>query len=354
MVSLQYRDEYVEALLKEISLRATYLYGSEVKSIYFGGGTPSVLTPSQLERILDALRMQFNVKEGVELTLEANPDDLSDTYLEVLGKLSFNRLSIGVQSFQSAHLELLRRSHTADQGIAAVERAAARGFRNINMDLIYGIPGLSAEEWTNNLQRAVALPVMHISAYHLTFETGTVFDHWKKLGRITEINEEESERQYNTLRRILGDHGFDHYEISNFAREGYYSRHNRIYWNNKKYLGLGPAAHSYNGMERSWNVSSLKKYIQRTGAGAQIFESETIDQRTAYHDYLITTLRTTAGADIKHISQAFNESISRHFLRVSGIMIEQGILIHKGDRISIDPGRWITSDGIIRRLMLDD
>lgn len=354
MVSMQYRDQYVDALIKEIGSKTAFFGDSGVESVYFGGGTPSVLSPDQLERILKALHQQFRLEENLELTLEANPDDLSDAYLRALDQLLFNRLSIGIQSFHKRDLELLRRSHTAEQGAEAIERAANLGFSNINMDLIYGIPGLAQEQWVENLLQAVVLPVSHISAYHLTFEPGTVFDHWKKTGRISEITEEESESQYIKLREILGDHGFDHYEISNFARDGMYSRHNRIYWNDKYYLGLGPSAHSYNGEERRWNVSSLKKYMEGITTGKVISESEKINEVNAYHDYIITTLRTASGADPNHISGAFSTRISDHFHRKSGRLIEQGIFVRHGERIGIDPGRWITADNIIRSLMLDD
>jgi oxygen-independent coproporphyrinogen-3 oxidase len=351
---MQFREAYIDALLKETVRRKKYFTGEEVESIYFGGGTPSVLEPAQLQLIMNQVKEMFPVKKSAEITLEANPDDLTGAYLDVLRELSINRLSIGVQSFHKSDLLLLRRVHNEKEAEQSIYRAARHGFTNINIDLIYGIPGLSAGQWKSNLQRAVNLPVTHISAYHLTFEPGTVFDHWRKQGRIIEMSEEESVNQYNSLREELEANGFDHYEVSNFARKGNHSRHNMIYWSNKNYLGLGASAHSFDGTKRSWNVASIKKYIRSINAGEDPGESEILDDRSRYHDVLITTLRTREGLDPHYMTRIFNERITDHFQRVSAAFVDRGILAEHDGRLHIPPERWITADGIIRDLMLEE
>lgn len=380
-VSLKYRDDYVDALLRELSSRAVELGQQEVSTVYLGGGTPSVLTATHLARIMNRLRQLYKVQAYAEVTLEANPDDLDDARLEMLRNQGFNRLSIGVQSFFSHHLELMRRSHNAEQASSAIKRAAEHGFENINMDLIYGLPGLTLEEWEENVRRTMDLPVQHISAYHLTYESGTVFDHWRKKGRIRELPEESSIKQYNMLRKITGEHGFEHYEISNFALPGYRSAHNSSYWSGAPYVGFGPSAHSYNGRERRWNVASLKQYIASAGTDLPGFEKETLTDRDRYHDYLITALRTSEGADLQKIRDLFGEAMVDELKKkaapfiVSGELVIEGGGLRKlnggqsedttaseqamseperaGSMLKMTPGGWLRSDLVTEQLMLD-
>ena len=351
-VSLKYVDEYVESLVKEIELRAGEKPGSEVETLYLGGGTPSVLSDLHLGKILDAVHKYYSFKEEAEWTVECNPDDLSPAYLEQLRNKGFNRISIGIQSFFERDLELMKRSHTSNQAERSVKDAAAAGFENITMDLIYGVPGQTPGEWEQNIRKALALPVSHISAYHLTFEPGTVFDHWRKKGRLLPVHEEDSVKQFQVLRRLLLERDFDHYEISNFALNGKMSAHNMLYWSGKPYLGLGPSAHSFDGTIRSWNVSSLKGYREGISAGAGFSETENLSKQERYHDYLITSLRTRWGADPIYIGQQFGGDIFQHFERNTKSFLEKGTLWMIDGNVAIHPDHWLLTDHILRELFV--
>lgn len=352
-VSLKYLDAYVDALLLELAHRGEELRGMEVSTVYLGGGTPSVLTPAHVEKIMNHVQELYQVEADAEVTIEANPDDLDDARLEMLLSHGFNRLSIGVQSFFPHHLELMRRSHNAAQASEALERAAHHGFENINMDLIYGLPGLTLTEWEQNVQKTMDLPVQHIAAYHLTYEAGTVFDHWRKKGRISELPEESSIAQYNMLREITAAHGFEHYEISNFALPGYRSVHNSSYWSGTLYAGFGPAAHSYNGTERRWNIASLKQYIASSRTGVGGFEVELLTPRDRFHDYLITALRTKEGADLERIRDQFGEEMADQLPGKAAPFIETGELKREGSLLKMTPGGWLRSDLVTQQLMLE-
>ncbi len=351
-VSLKYVDEYVESLKKEIELRAGEKPGSEMETLYLGGGTPSVLSEVHLEKILNTIHTHFTFVENAEWTIECNPDDLSPAYLEQLKNKGFNRISIGIQSFIEKDLELMRRSHNALQAEQSVKDAAAAGFENITMDLIYGVPNQSLREWEQNIKKALTLPISHISAYHLTFEPGTVFDHWRKKGRLLPVFEEESVNQFQVLRSLLLERGFDHYEISNFALNGNRSAHNMLYWSGLPYLGLGPSAHSYDGTDRSWNVSSLKKYMEGISRGSDFTETENLSTQEAYHDYLITSLRTRWGADPEYIRIQFGEEIFRHFEQNSKSFLEKGTLWTTEGHVAIQPDHWLLTDHILRELFV--
>jgi len=352
-VSLRNVDEYVDCLIKEIEIKAGEGQRAALETLYLGGGTPSVLAEKQHEKILDAIHRHFKFRDDAEWTIECNPDDLSPAYLEQLKRLGFNRISIGIQSFFEKDLKLMRRSHSSDQAEQSVRDASAAGFDNLTLDLIYGIPGQSLKEWEKNIEKALSLPVSHISAYHLTFEPGTVFDHWRKKGRLLPVHEEESVKQYRELRESLSGNGFDHYEISNFARNGKMSAHNMIYWSGKPYLGLGPSAHSYNGSRRSWNISSLKKYMEGISTGVCINEKENLTVRERYHDYLITSLRTKWGADPEYIQQHFGEALLEHFSQKSKSFLEDGSLWTMDSHVAIHPDHWLIADHILREMFVD-
>ncbi len=261
VVSTQYQDQFTASLIKEIKQRSYNQAFVDIKSLYLGGGTPSLLSAGNLQLIMEQLRTSYRISEEAELTIECNPDDLDAVKLDLFRELGFKRISIGIQSFREQDLGLMRRSHSAGQAARSVQMAASAGFENITVDLIYGVPGQTLLDWKDNILKAIELPVNHISAYHLSFEAGTVFDHWRKRGKIIPLAEEQSVQMFRLLREELGGAGFEHYEISNFARPGYRSRHNQLYWSGEAYLGFGPAAHSFDGSSRSWNVSSLKKYM---------------------------------------------------------------------------------------------
>jgi oxygen-independent coproporphyrinogen-3 oxidase len=346
-------DTYVDRLVEEIGHKSKTNPGKGLDTLYLGGGTPSLLSEAQLDRIVKSLLRFHSFREGPEWTIECNPDDLDPKRLAYLRSIGFNRLSIGVQSFHERDLVLMRRSHNAAQAERSVHEAAASGFRNISMDLIYGIPGQNFGEWEENIEKALSLPVSHISAYHLTFEPGTVFDHWRKKGRLFPVHEEESVQQYNKLREKLLPAGFEHYELSNFGLAGYRSEHNMIYWSEKPYLGYGPSAHSYDGLDRSWNHASLKGYLEGIAGGGDISETEHLGTDERYHDYLITSLRTRWGCDPDHLERKFGLRYREHFETKARPYLEGGSLYFTDGRIAIQPEKWLIADHIVRELFVD-
>jgi len=349
-VRLKYKPLFVDRLVEEIRMRTDPCPDRSMETLYLGGGTPSLLSGKELDRILNEIHARFSFPENAEWTIECNPDDLDPFYLEGLRKRGFNRISIGIQSFHKNDLQLMRRSHDPDQGKRSVKEAAGAGFDNINVDLIYGIPGQTIREWEQNLSRALALPVSHLSAYHLTFEPGTVFDHWRKKRRLIPVHEEESEQLYHLLREKMLQEGFDHYEISNFARDGKRSAHNLIYWSGKPYLGFGPSAHSFDGSVRSWNISSLKGYMEGISQGGQVMEEEMLTDSEKYHDYLITSLRTRWGADPEYIGVQFGNQMRTCFEKGCEKFLEEDIMWSKKGRVGIRPGKWLIADHILREL----
>lgn len=353
-VSHQYQDPYTGVLLKELELRASEQeQGGNLGSLYFGGGTPSLLSKGNLERILATVKRHYRFSKNPEISIECNPDDLDQSRIDLISELGFNRVSLGIQSFRDEDLTLMRRSHNAAQAEKAVHGLAAAGFDNITVDLIYGIPGQDLSHWEENIRKATELPVNHISAYHLTYEAGTVFDHWRKKGRIKPVYEEDSVAMYRLLREKLTGAGFEHYEISNFAREGWHSRHNQLYWSGRPYLGFGPSAHSFSGKTRLWNVASLKQYMQALEEGLPFSEREELTEKECYHDYIITSLRTSAGADPAVILKRFGEEIQKIFLSRCRSFIKSGRMTERDSRVSIEPDSWLLADHIMRELFLE-
>ncbi len=358
-VSLRYLDEFTDSLLKEIMLRSPGAADTmteadtRAETLYLGGGTPSLLSESHLKNVVTAIRRNYTYQKEAEWTIECNPDDLSAGRLRILKSLGFNRLSIGVQSFQEGDLELMRRSHHADQAMQAVREAADQGFENISIDLIYGIPGQEMAVWEKNLETALSLPISHISAYHLTYEPGTVFDHWRKKGRLVPVHEDVSVMQYRVMREKLLSAGFEHYEVSNFALKGRRSAHNMIYWSGKPYTGYGPSAHSYDGTARRWNLSSLKGYMEGIAGNGPFHESEQPGKDEQYHDYLITSLRTSQGADPGYMEQQYGREYREHFEHHAQTFLGEGTLVEKEGRIAIHPDQWLITDHILRKLFMD-
>jgi len=353
-VSLKYRDAFVEALCAEIQQRKNDIQGELIETIYLGGGTPSVLSSQHLSDIMNSISKHHTLSLDPEISIEVNPDDLSGEYLDTLRAKGFNRLSIGVQSFREEDLQLMRRSHTAIQAIDCLENAKEKGFKNINMDLIYGLPDLTPEHWKENLETTLSLPVNHISAYHLSYERGTVFHHWKKKGRIRELPEELSVDQYKLLRELTSEEGFEHYEISNFAKKGYRSKHNSTYWKGKKYIGLGPSAHSYNGTERRWNNASLKEYFQKEEDRQPYFEIENLSLKDQYHDYLLTSLRTIEGADLSFVERMFGIKVCRLLQDLAEKYISTGEMFIANGILAMTPEGWLRSDLILKELLLPE
>jgi oxygen-independent coproporphyrinogen-3 oxidase len=352
-VSLRHQDEFVDKLLLEIARRAPDFDGITMGSLYLGGGTPSLLSEGNLATIIESVHRHYSLAENAEITIECNPDDLTPGVTESFIKSGMNRISIGIQSFRDEELKLMRRSHLSEAAVRAVENAAAAGFGNITVDLIYGIPGQTLAGWGNNLDRALSMPITHLSAYHLTYERGTVFEHWRKKGKILPVEEEESIAMFRLLREKLLIAGFDHYEISNFARKGMRSRHNLLYWSGVPYAGFGPSAHSFDGEIRSWNVSSLKEYMEGISRGEIISEQERPSLKERYHDYLITSLRTSDGADPEFIRAKFGGSVRKHFDSMAGSFILEGSMVLADSRLVIAPDRWLLADHIMRELFLE-
>lgn len=303
----------VDAICKEIELRKDFFVNKDLNSIYFGGGTPSVLDKSELEKIFSTLSKNFNWKPDAEITFECNPDDLSKEKLLELKTFGVNRLSIGLQSFDDAELKWMNRLHSAAQSEASVKLAQDLGFENITIDLIYGSRFQTLKSWEHTLQKAVALDVKHISSYNLTVEEETELGYKVNKGTEEKIDEEKSAAQFNMMTDILSQNGFDHYEISNFGKEGFYAVHNSNYWKGAKYLGIGPSAHSYNENIRQWNLANNAVYVKNINEGKEFFETENLTAQNRYNEYVMTGLRTKWGCDLDFIKQEFGEEFARHF-----------------------------------------
>lgn len=310
-VNTNQTDTFISTLEKETVLRKSYISQEKVKTIYFGGGTPSVLTEKQLSAVFKFLHEFFSVVPDAEITFEANPDDLTKEYLQMLKNTGINRLSIGIQSFQNEHLKKMNRRHNAEQAIKSIEIAASVGFSNLSADLIYGLPGLTLQEWESSLQQIFRLPVVHLSAYHLTYHQGTPFYTWLKKGTLRELSENESIEQFNLLIDEAEKAGFEQYEISNFARNEQYSKHNSAYWSGEKYLGLGPSAHSFNGDSRRWNIAHLDRYIHGIENNSTWFEEEILSENERFNEYILTRLRTKWGISVQEIAKRFGLKYAR-------------------------------------------
>jgi oxygen-independent coproporphyrinogen-3 oxidase len=293
--------EMIDAICRELILQKDYLAQQPVHTLYFGGGTPSLLTADELLALFDTIRTHYALQPGAEVTLEANPDDLSDDTLSFLRQVGVNRLSIGAQSFNDGILESLNRSHDARQAVEAARRSREAGFTNVSIDLMYAIPDLSMAQWEETIATAIALAPDHISAYTLTIEPRTYFGHLASRGTLKETDEETAAAQMERLVDLLATAGFEQYEVSNFARPGFESRHNRAYWEHEHYLGVGPGAHSYNGVTRQWNVRNNPLYIKALREGRVPFELETLQRADHINEYLLTSLRTSRGCDLERL-----------------------------------------------------
>lgn len=301
---LAYIDRMVNAISTEITLRKGELKES-ISTIYFGGGTPSVLKENHLEKLLKGIEQNYILNDSIEITLETNPDDIDKESLTSWKKLGINRLSIGIQSFIEEDLEWMNRSHTVEQAKKAVLLARELGFNNITIDLIYGIPNLSASDWESNLNLAVQLNPDHISAYCLTIEPKTVFGHRYKKGEMKAINDEDASDQFIVMRNLLAQQGFAQYEVSNFSKSGFESKHNSSYWQGKNYFGFGPSAHSYDGKTRRWNVSNNFNYLKGIEEGADYFEEEELSDKDKLNETIMISLRTIRGIDLSLLESNF-------------------------------------------------
>ena len=345
------KTHYVHTLCRELEMRKEYLKGEPVETIYFGGGTPSQLEEADFKHIFETIRENYGMEHCREITLEANPDDLSQEYLKMLSSLPFNRISMGIQTFDDTTLQLLKRRHSSQTAVEAVRRCREAGFQNISIDLIYGLPGETKERWVNDLRQAIRLDVEHISAYHLTYEEDTPIYNMLKQHQIEEVDEDSSLQFFTLLIEHLQNAGYEHYEISNFCLPGLHSRHNSSYWTEKQYLGCGPSAHSYNGISRQWNVASLDKYIEGISSGNPTFEVEELDLYTRYNDFVITHIRTQWGMPLPKLGKQYGEELYKYCLRMATPHLQQGTLEIKNDTLKLTRKGVFISDGIMSDML---
>ncbi len=305
--------EMLKCIKIEIANRKDYLNNELIDTLYFGGGTPSILEKSEITGILKHLHNTFNISTNAEITIECNPDDLTLDKLKALKQIGINRLSIGVQSFKDKDLEFMKRSHNANEAINSIKLAQNIGFNNITIDLIYGLPDQSIADWEQNIKQAFDLDIQHLSAYALTVENKTILSQMVKKNKIKILSDTKVIKQFNILQNKAEEKGFIHYEISNFGKKGFFSKHNSGYWKSIHYLGIGPSAHSYNGYIRSSNISSNKKYIRNINLGLDYSEDEFLSESEQYNEYIYTSLRTIWGIDIDTIAKKYSEGILSHF-----------------------------------------
>ncbi len=350
------KEEMVLALAKEIQLRKDELLDSarsdnKIETIYFGGGTPSILSIEEIQFLIDTVYQNFDVVENPEITLEANPDDLSDEQIIELSKTPINRLSIGIQSFFEDDLKLMNRAHNAEEAKRCLE-TATKYFDNITIDLIYGIPNMSNERWLQNIETALSFGIPHISSYALTVEPKTALDKFIKKGLVKQPDDEVAQEHFHILVNRLQEEGFVHYELSNFGKPDYFSKNNSAYWLGKKYIGIGPSAHSYNGKNRSWNIANNTLYIKSIQENQLPSETETLTTVDRYNEYIMTGLRTIWGVSLERIEKEFGQKYldylnlqSQKFIQDELLFVENGILK------ATQKGKFL-SDGIASDLFL--
>ena len=347
--SLRFKNELLAALLKETELQKDYLTNEAVETIYFGGGTPSILEIADLRLQIEKIKETFDILENAEVTLEANPDDITEEKLIGWKEAGINRLSIGVQSFFEEDLLWMNRAHNAQQAIDNLQ-LATRHFDNITIDLIYGHPLLTNEKWKQNVEKVIAWNIPHISCYALTVEPKTPLQKLINEKKKENIQQEKQAEQFLLLMQWLEDAGYEHYEISNFAKPGLRSRHNSSYWHEKKYLGLGPSAHSFDGNSRQWNISNNNMYIESISKNEIPFEKETLTASQRMNEYIMTSLRTTEGLNLEKIPEA----LSTELRATSGKFIDEGKLILKENRLILTREGKLFADGIAAELFIEN
>ena len=333
----------VEAMHRELEKRKDYLASHHITSIYFGGGTPSLVQTSEIERFIAHARELFDCSRVEEITLEANPDDLTEEYVKELATTSVNRVSLGIQSFDDGALEMMNRRHTAAEAKEAVARLRRYGIDNISIDIIFGIAGYGGDTLLNTLDEAVKLDVGHISAYHLTIEERTKLGLMMQRGEYTPISDEESEREYMVVHERLNAAGYEHYEVSNYAKEGCRARHNSAYWQGVEYLGIGPGAHSFSRDNRTWCISSAKEYAE----GVAKYESEELNALDHMNEYVMTSLRRVEGIDLGYVEERFGAKHRERIVDAAKEWMETGVVYVEGERLAIRPERFLVSDAVI-------
>ncbi|MFK7773453.1 MAG: radical SAM family heme chaperone HemW [Saprospiraceae bacterium] len=354
--SMKYKSEMIDAILKEIELQKNYLADKSVETIYFGGGTPSLLDERELNFFFEKINQIFEVKKDAEITLEANPDDLTLEKLRLLKSTPINRLSIGVQSFSAIDLKSMNRAHNVMEAESCIQNAQSLGFDNLTVDLIYGSPTTSNEQWETNVQKLFDYKIPHLSCYCLTVEPGTALDHFVKKGKAQPVDDEKSAHQFEVLMQMMEANGYDHYEISNFAKPQKYARHNSNYWSGKSYLGVGPSAHSFDGKSRQWNIANNALYLKAVeldgtdlSSSNSRFEKEILSQEQQYNEYVMTALRTMWGCDLEKI-KTWGSNFEQYFLKESEVFIANETMRRSGDRFNLTTKGKLLADNIAMEL----
>ncbi len=350
--SLKQKNAFVAALLKENRLRKAYLQNQPVETIYFGGGTPSLLEASEMEAILTGIRENHQIANNPEITVEANPDDIKLEKLQHWIGMGVNRVSLGVQSFHNNDLIWMNRAHSAEQAETAIRMIQAAGIQNITIDLIYGVPGLSDEKWMENLEKAYGLNIPHLSCYALTVEPKTALEGLIRKKKLTEPSNEDQARQFNLLMDWAEHKGYEQYEISNFAKKGFRSRHNSSYWQDLPYLGLGPSAHSYNGAGRQWNLANNALYIQGLEQEIVPYEIETLSETQRLNEYIMTSTRTIEGIDLEYVNRNFGEEAMRDLTKRAEGFIAEGKVQFTENRLILTRAGKLFADGIASELFV--
>lgn len=338
----------------ELKIQKDYLQNQTVETIYFGGGTPSLLDKEELHAIVNTIQQHYSLAPMIEFTLEANPDDLSKEKLRELREVGVNRLSIGIQSFFDEHLTWMNRSHTAQDSLQCVKKAQDLGFENITIDLIYGLPNLTQQQWQSNIQQALDLDVPHISAYNLTVEKKTALAHFIKTGKVSPPNDEIGALHFEMLITALENNDFLQYETSNFAKNGKLSMHNSSYWRGKHYLGIGASAHSYNGNSRQWNIANNKKYITAIKENKKWYETEQLSKKDKVNEHLLIGLRTIWGCDLNHITSLLTPQQNKIFNAELTQQINNGYLQKIESHLTLTPKGKLFADRIASDLFVTD
>lgn len=352
---LKGREEMVQALMREITLQKDYLGGATIETVYFGGGTPSLLSADEIGRLIGHIHDVFRLDELKECTLEANPDDLDKQYLKALRATAVNRFSIGVQSFRDEDLRYMHRAHNAQQADTAIKAAQDAGFTNLSIDLIYGTPGLSDAAWKENLLQMQALSIPHFSAYALTVEEGTALHHAILKKKATPVDAAQSAAQFELLMEQAPAMGYEHYEISNLALPGMYARHNTAYWQGVPYLGIGPSAHSFDGLKtRRWNVANNALYLKNMAAGTIPFEEEALTPLQRLNEYIMTSLRTMWGCDLGKISQEWGDDVQTVVLRAADPYLSRRQVLLQDNRLLLSREGKLFADHIAGDLFVGE